>query len=263
MVSAVDQHGSPFGDDIQGDPVKPISSLYMRCWIQIWHRLRRKRAPVCVERLKYLRRLQKVGSASGFDQGLCIDRYYIERFLSKNALDIHGHVLEIGDDTYTRMFGGGRVTGSDVLHRTEDNPNVTIVADLTSADHIPEDTFDCIILTQTLQYIYDLPTVVRTLYRILKPRGVILATCPGIAFISRYDLEHWGEYWRLTSMSAERLFEEIFPPENVEVQAYGNLLTTVGFLCGLSADGFRKEELDFHHPDFQLLITVRAVKPGK
>jgi hypothetical protein len=34
---------------------------------------------------------------------------------------------------------------------------VTIVADLTSADQIPSSTFDCIILTQTLQYIYDLP----------------------------------------------------------------------------------------------------------
>jgi len=119
----------------------------------MWQKLRRKQSPVYVERLKYLRHLQKVGGALGFDRGLCIDRYYIERFLSNHALDIRGHVLEIGDDTYTRMFGGGRVTGSEVLHRTEDNPNATIVADLICADHIPQDIFDCIILTQTLQYI--------------------------------------------------------------------------------------------------------------
>ncbi|MBI2329212.1 MAG: methyltransferase, partial [Chloroflexi bacterium] len=41
---------------------------------------------------------------------------------------------------------------------------------------------------------------------------------------------------------------------------YGNLLTAVAFLCGLSAEGFKQEELDYHHPDFQLLITLRAVK---
>ena len=261
MIVSSDSMGSLFDDGLRGNPVKLISSLYTRCWAcSMWQKLRRKQSSVYVERLKYLRRLQKVGSALGFDQGLCIDRYYIERFLSNHAFDIRGHVLEVGDNTYMRMFGSGRVTESDVLHRTEDNPNATIVADLTCADHIPQNTFDCIILTQTLQYIYDLPTVARTLYRILKPRGVILATCPGIAFISRYDLEHWGEYWRLTSLSAERLFEEIFPPKNVEVHAYGNLLTAVGFLCGLSADGFTQGELDYHHPDFEVLVTVRAVK---
>jgi SAM-dependent methyltransferase len=229
----------------------------------MWQKLRRKQSPVYVERLKYLRRLQKVGGALGFDQGLCIDRYYIERFLSNHALDIRGHVLEIGDDTYTQRFGGERVTRSDVLHKTRDNPNATIVADLTCANHIAKDTFDCIILTQTLQYIYELKAAILTLYRILKPSGVVLATFPGIAYISRYDLEHWGEYWRLSSLSAKRLFGEVFSPESVEVQAYGTLLTTVAFLCGLSAEGFSQEELNYHHPDFQLLITVRAVKPGR
>ena len=168
--------------------------------------------------------------------------------------------MEIGEDTYTRRFGGRRVTRSDVLHKTEDNPTATIVADLTCADHIPQDTFDCVILTQTLQYIYNLPVAVRTLYRILKPGGVVLVTFPGIAYISRYDLEHWGEYWRLTSLSAKRLFEEFFPSENVEVQAHGNLLTTLAFLCGLPAEGFKQEELNYHHPDFEVLVTVRAVK---
>jgi hypothetical protein len=225
----------------------------------MWQK-RRKQSPVYVERLKYLRRLQKVGGALGFDQGLCIDRYYIERFLSNHALDIRGHVLEIGDDTYTRMFGGRHVTRSDILHKIGDNPNATIVADLTCADHIPQNTFECIILTQTLQYIYELPAAIQTLYRILKSGGVALATSPGIAYISRYDLEHWGEYWRLTTQSAKRLFMEVFLPENVETQAYGNLLTAVAFLCGLSAEGFKQEELNYHHPDFEVLVTVRAVK---
>ncbi|MDO8687575.1 MAG: methyltransferase domain-containing protein [Dehalococcoidales bacterium] len=243
--------------------MKSISSLPMRCWLGIQQRLGRKRLPVYAERLGYLRRLIQIGSALGFDQGLCLDRYYIEKFLSAHALDIQGRVLEIGDDTYTQRFGGGRVTGSDILNKTEDNPQATIIADLTSADNIAQDTFDCVILTQTLQYVYDLKAAILTLYRILKPGGVVLATIPVIAHISRYDLEHWGEYWRLTSLSAERLFGEVFSPENLEVQAHGNLLTAMAFLCGLPADGFRQEELDNHHPDFQLLLTVRAVKPGK
>lgn len=214
-----------------------------------------------VERVEYLRRLIQIGREFGFDQGLCVDRYYIEKFLSSHAVDVRGHVLEIGDDTYTRRLGGNRVTKSDVLHKVEGNPNSTIVADLTCADHILGDTFNCIILTQTLQYIYDLRAAILTIYRILKPGGVLLATFPGIAHISRYDLERWGEYWRLTTMSAKRLFEEAFPPEDVEVQSYGNMVTAIAFLCGLPSEGFRQVELNHHDQDFQVLIAGRAVKP--
>ena len=42
----------------------------------------------------------------GSEWGQCIDRYYIESFLARHAADIHGHVLEVADNTYTRQFGG-------------------------------------------------------------------------------------------------------------------------------------------------------------
>ena len=41
----------------------------------------------------------------GYDRGFPIDRHYIERFLSAQASDVRGHVLEIADDIYTRRFG--------------------------------------------------------------------------------------------------------------------------------------------------------------
>jgi len=132
-------------------------------------------------RFASLRRLQPLSRLFGFDRGRCVDRYYIENFLNSHCEDIRRHVLEIGDDAYTRRFGCARVTKNDVLHLTEGNPCATIVADLTSADNIPSDEFDCIIFTQTLQFIYDIRTAIRTLYRILKPGGVLLATFPALA----------------------------------------------------------------------------------
>ena len=54
-------------------------------------------------------RLTPVSTDWGFDRGRPVDRYYIERFLQQHAADIRGHVLEIGDDAYTRRFGGGQV----------------------------------------------------------------------------------------------------------------------------------------------------------
>ena len=118
-----------------------------------------------------LRRTRPISDVWGSDRGHVIDRYYIEQFLTQHGLDVRGHVLEIAGDGYTRRFGGSRVTKIDVLHVADRLPNVTLVADLTSADVVPSATFDCIILTQTLHTIYDLRAAVREVHRLLKIGG--------------------------------------------------------------------------------------------
>lgn len=208
-----------------------------------------------------LRRVKPISRMFGHDRGRSINRYYIEQFLSAHASDIRGYVLEIGDNRYTRKFGGNGVTRSDVLHVIEGNPSATIVADLTCADHIPSDTFDCIIFTQTLQFIYDVRAALWHLQRILRPGGVLLATFSGISQISRYDMDRWGDYWRFTALSTRRLFEEVFPAANVTVATSGNVLAAIAFLHGLAAEELHQQELDYHDPDYEVIITVRAVKP--
>ena len=218
--------------------------------------------PVGLVRFGSLRRLQPIGRIFGSEWGQCIDRYYIESFLARHATDIHGHVLEVGDNAYTRQFGSTRVQRSDVLHVAPDHPGATLTVDLTNAEHLPADSFDCIVFTQTLQFIYDVRAALRTLYRILKPGGVLLATCHGISQIARWDMDHWGEYWRFTSLSAHKLFTEVFPAAGVTVQAHGNVLAALAFLHGLVTEELRQEELDYFDPDYELLITIRAVKPS-
>jgi hypothetical protein len=46
------------------------------------------------------------------------------------------------------------------------------------------------------------------------------------------------------------------------VAAHGNVLTSVAFLEGLAARELRREELDAHDPQYPMLITVKATKPG-
>ena len=209
-----------------------------------------------------LRRLTPISQVFGFDRGTPLRRFFIEQFLKEHAADIQGCVLEVGDDTYTSQYGGNRVLKSEVLHVTQGNPKATIVADLTCADFIPSDSFDCIILIQTLQCIWDIRAAVRTVYRILKPGGVILLSLPGITQASRYDMDRWGDYWRFTTQSAQRLFEEIFLPEHLQIAAYGNVLVASASLYGLAVEDLRPEELAYSDPDYQVLITVRAYKPG-
>jgi glycosyltransferase involved in cell wall biosynthesis len=208
-----------------------------------------------------LRRTRPVSRRFGWERGgLPVDRYYIERFLQKYAGDIAGHVLEVRDDGYTRQFGGAAIRRVDILHPTPDNAKATIIADLTSAEHIPSDSFDCIVLTQVLPFIFNVPAAVRTLHRILKPGGVVLATMPGISQIVRYDMDRWGDFWRFTSLSARRTFECGFPGGEVAVEAHGNVLVATAFLQGLSSKELRPDELDDDDPDYEVLITVRAVK---
>jgi SAM-dependent methyltransferase len=207
-----------------------------------------------------LRRLAPFSQEWGFDRGLPVDRYYIESFLRANAADIRGRVLEISEPLYTRKFGRD-VASSDVLHVTDGNPAATIVADLASAENVPSDRFDCVILTQTLHLIYEVRPAIRSVHRILRPGGVVLATLPTISQISRYDFEHWGDYWRFTSMSARNLFTEFFPEDRVRVDAHGNVLAATAFLQGVAAGELVPRELDHRDPDYEVLITVRAVKP--
>jgi SAM-dependent methyltransferase len=208
-----------------------------------------------------LRRVTPVSNESGFDRGRPIDRYYIEKFLGSHAGDVRGRVLEFGDDRYISMFGNGRVTRADVLHVVAGNPRATIVADLARGDNIPGDSFDCIIMTQTLQMIYDLRAAVGTLHRILKPGGVLLLTTHGISKVGRREgQDDWGEYWHLTSQSAGRLLGEIFGAGNVKVTAYGNVLSAVAFLHGLATEELGAGELEYRDSPYEVVVGVRAEK---
>jgi SAM-dependent methyltransferase len=196
----------------------------------------------------------------GFDRGLCIDRYYIEVFLQRHSTDVRGRVLEIGDPGYTCKFGGDRVTCSDVLHAVPGNPQATLVGDLATGEGVPKEAFDCMILTQTFIFIYDVQAAVANCYAALKPDGVLLATFPGISQISRYDMDRWGDFWRFTDASARQLFGQVFGPENITVETHGNVLVACALLHGLAAHELKQEELSYCNPDYQVLITVRAVK---
>ncbi len=208
-----------------------------------------------------LRRTTPAGDGWGGGRGQIIDRYYIEKFLAEHAADVRGRVLDFGDDAHARKFGGARVNRIDVLNLTA-NPHATIVADLSDGAQIPSDCFDCILCTQVLLLIYDLHAAVRTLHRILKPGGVLLVTVPGVQKISRGDMESCGDYWRFTTRSLRRLFEDAFPPDHVEVTASGNVLAATAFLQGLAVEDLRPGDLDYHDPDFEVSIALRAVKPG-
>jgi hypothetical protein len=203
---------------------------------------------------------EPVSRTFGLDRGTPINRYYIDNFLAGHSDLIRGAVLEIGGSDYTRRYGGDRVTRSDVLHATADNPAATLVGDLAAPGTLPAAVFDCFICTQTFDCIFAVEAAVQGAHRLLKPCGALLATMSGIGQISRYDMDRWGEYWRFTTAAAERLFRPVFSG-GVEIASCGNLPAAIAALQGLAVEELPNPALlDEHDADYQVIVTVAAFR---
>ena len=194
----------------------------------------------------------------GFDRGTPIDRYFIEAFLSRHAADIHGRVLEIKSDAYTVRFGHD-VSERAVLDIDASNPNATLVADLASTTSIPAAEYDCFILTQTLQLIFDFRAAIASAHKLLRPGGTLLASVPCVSrVVPRYGQE--TDYWRFTPASCRRLFSDVFGSANVTVQPLGNVGAGVAFLRGAAVEEVPRTVLEQTDENFPIVIAVRAVR---
>lgn len=207
------------------------------------------------------RRLSPISPVFALDRGLPIERYYIQQFLEKHRADIRGRAMEFGDTFYLDLYGGKRVVKKEVFSYVE-SEGATIVGDLTGSGPLPAGALDCIVCTQTIQMVYDIRGAVARLHSMLAPGGVLLLTTHGTSKIGRHlDTDGWAEYWHLTQQAARSLFEENFDGD-LQIDAYGNVLAAMCALHGLASEELTREELDHKDRNFDVIVTVRAVKAG-
>ena len=209
---------------------------------------------------KNLRILSPVSNVFGIDRGKPIDRYHIENFLDDRKNLIKGVVLEIGDNKYTEMFGDNVIKSEVLTYNIDDTRKNIIVGDLTKYNNLEKNKYDCIILTQTLNFIFDHKKAILGVYHLLKEGGSVLVTSSGISQISEYDNERWGDFWRFTENGIRKSFEEVFPKENIIIKSYGNVLSSISYLHGISSEELTEKELGYNDPNYPLLITLIAKK---
>ncbi len=228
-------------------------------WLRDFRSRLRAEPPVGDVDLGDLARITPIDATFGLGRGgKAVDRYYIEAFLERHAADVRGRVLEVADDAYTTRFGAEKVVHSDVLG-IERDARVSVVANLCEPpDDLAWGSYDCIVFTQTLQFVADPSAALSTLARLLRSGGVLLATFPGISQISRYDADRWGDRWRLTTLAARELFQDEYWDASVE--AFGSVLTAVGLLHGLVVEDLPLGLVDEHDPDYEVLVAARAVR---
>jgi SAM-dependent methyltransferase len=191
----------------------------------------------------------------GYDRGLPIDRRYIEAFLAAHGDDIRGDVLEVKDDGYSRRFGHA-LDRVDVLDVDTANTRATVVGDLGGDLDAADASYDCFVLTQTLQYVWDVRRAIEHAHRLLRPSGVLLLTVPAV--VRHEPGDH--DLWRFTRGSVERLLATQFDADAVEVQSRGNLVTTLAVAAGLSAGDLGDGAFAADDERYPVIVAARAVR---
>ena len=189
------------------------------------------------------------------DRGTPVDRYYVDHFLASHQSDIRGRVLEIGGDTYTKRLGGDRVTHAQALNI--ERGTSAIVEALMQLLVDDSCRFDCVLLPQTLHFIYNISAAIRSTHTVLAPGGVVLATFPGISQLSP-NRDADSQCWGFTSRSARLKFEETFSPDSVSVVVRGNVLASIAVMQGLAVGELTANELDHVDPAYEVIVGVRA-----
>lgn len=192
----------------------------------------------------------------GVDRGVPIHRTYIWGFLEKNSKVIAGECLEFHDGYYTRAHGGNRVSHLDILHLSAGNPQANLVGDICGQNEIPSDKYDCIICSHVLQSVKDLRKGIFTLYRILKPGGVLLLAVPLLSMSG----SEYKELWMITPTGLEELLSEHFSKERFEITAYGNSLVAALELRGFVEHELTQHEINSHDKRFAVEVCARAIK---
>ena len=149
---------------------------------------------------------------------------------------------------------------SDVLDINPLNPAATIIGDLGAVDSLPAAAFDCIILTQTLQLIYNLENAMRNLYRSLAPGGTLLITVPGISPIGPHEIRYW--HWTFSELALKTLLSSRFGENNVKVRCFGNVFAAICFLTGLSLEEVGTVKLGYKDESYPVTIFACAHKEG-
>lgn len=206
-----------------------------------------------------LRRSEPFSPNFGFSRGTPMDRYYLDQFLEGQREAVVGVVGEVGEANYARRFAGAELRRIEVIDR-DPRDGTTVVADIGVSGSLPAASFDCLIVTQVLQYVPDVGEALRNLIQALRPGGTLLVAVPAL---TPRDVREplAGDYWRFAPAGMAHLVHAAAPWMPNSVVAYGNLLSATAFLHGLAAEELSRSELARQDDRFPILVCARVDVP--
>ena len=246
IIAAYDRGAWPAGDDsFRGASAAGSARFAQR--VVDW---RRRRAP---EARRPPPRRRPIDPNWGFERGTPIDRVYVERFVGAHAATSADASSRSPRPT-TRRGSGAASSSVDILMATEGNPQATIVGDLADAPHIPDDAFDCAIVTQTLQFVYD----VRGRARDAPPHPRAGRRAPRDGARADEDLAARGRAVRRVVALHRPLGcggsrRRPSARGTSRSRRYGNVLAAAGFLYGLAASDLSRRSSTRRDPLYEVV----------
>jgi hypothetical protein len=130
---------------------------------------------------------------------------------------------------------------------------------LVTGEGVEEEILDCLICTQTIQFIYEIDTAVYNIVKMLKKGGCALITVHGIAQISMYDYNIWGEYWRFTKKTFDELVGS-FDIGGYDIHSYGNVKTATAMLYGVVVEDLEEKDFEYDDEQYPVVLTLKIIK---
>jgi SAM-dependent methyltransferase len=230
-------------------------------------RLHALRAPV-LRQLTALRFRRLHPMFHGRPVGTAIVRCYWNDFLERHRDDVHGDALEVGTTSTICAYGGARLRSAHAIDLTAHTPDVKLVADLSRADELPGERYDCFVLQFTMHVIGDVEAALYHAVRLLKPGGVLLVnfSCVDAQFPRGLDMGTGAPmwvHWCFTPLQVHNLIRGIgLVPHDYTLETHGNLFARIAYQLNMPSESLTHEELTQHDPAWPVLICARIVRPA-
>lgn len=130
------------------------------------------------------------------------ERHLIGLQIKKFSPYIKGDILDIGSgksDRYSYLFNKSKYITLD----NNSNFKTDLMADAQNIP-LPDESFDSIISTQTLEHLPEPAKAIKEFYRLLKKDSYCLVTVP---FFNELHDEPY-DFWRFTKFSLEKIFKD-------------------------------------------------------
>jgi len=193
------------------------------------------------------------------------ERNWIEKFLIENALPLvrpRSTCLEWGTFYMEKIFKNACTVKDSLEHSDTPKPpqNSSIGTvfhdEIYKASTIPDNSYDVIISTQVYEHLVDPMLATRTMVRLLKPGGILIATGPHLCPFHRAP----DDFFRYTHHGIASIMSRSGLTPVVERQ-FGNVMMLVNVFEGVPVAEVSDEDIFSKQDDAYVQWTIIARKP--